>query len=548
MLNKIGHLLGLLFVIVLLFSTRSFLGKQPLLSCISFLFFACLYVMTTVQSGENLFLYPVMLFGTLSYYLFIHMLGVPTEHFPAYSLFFVSSLLLAARLLEKREQHYFTVPLYRGMLYTVIIFSCWILFDIKAYYADLPLIPAITFIGYAVFYWVRNGFSGKVLHRYSALIYILFGYLALIYSIPLILPETYGFFLVVLAGLLLYSATWFHRNRGFKESQTFYYVTTGVLVFALIFYSRAGHILPLTMFGVGLICWMGRFLVKDLAVRQSSLAERTLPKVFLIVINLVGLAVLLQLIVQKFPVSLLNIVITLLFTFLYFRMAIETQSGWIQNRNHHIYLSGIYFCAFFFKLLFFIRPFENSQICLLFSLIPLAGILLFAGFLKKKGQVSLSNPINEISYLLTGMAFILSLNAASYSVGYAFILAGLILVCYLVFIFLDKTQDHYYAIVLFVGFSYYNLLTWIGIGRNEAGWLFLPPALICMGLTWLFSKKNNVLKPPLHFAWYLFSGAALVLTLPTPNSNILLFTICAVSLMLMGQVMVTQEDKRGLET
>jgi len=94
-LSKAGHLLALFLVLFLLFMARGFLATRPLLSGACFLFFSVLYLIATLVSRENYFLYPVMFFGALSYYLFLYFFGVSPPAFPAFSLLLVFVLLLA---------------------------------------------------------------------------------------------------------------------------------------------------------------------------------------------------------------------------------------------------------------------------------------------------------------------------------------------------------------------------------------------------------------------------------------------------------------------
>lgn len=531
MANKIGHFLGLIFILILLFSTRSYLGTNPLLSAVCFLFFTVLYLVTTIQTKERIFIYPVLFFGTLAYYLFLYLINVPTLTFPAFSLVFVFGLLTAALHLEKRDLQYYTIPLYRGILYTSIIFTMWIFLDTTFYYTQMALVPLIMFLGYSAFYHFRNVHSQKTRHLYFALFYFAAFYLAVLYILPFIASSVYGLLLMGLVALGVYSGTVFHKSKGISYCLPFYVVSFLALFLSFIYSGQSPSHFPLSLFLCGAIYWWGYEKIKH--IRPTGLVDQMLPVTFLSLVNVSGLVTLLILILKGFPVHWMNILAPLFFSILYASIAINRKESFLKIRNHYIYLSGAFFTIFFFELLYMIKPFSTTQVNLLFSVIPLICVIVFAQYLEKKNRPDLAVSGFDVNYLVVTTALILSVLSEPYSQLLAGILSIVLLALFCVYLLVRKRPIMLLSIVLIVGFGYYNILESLGSRPSLTGILFLPVALVFMFLAFRY-KKSVIPMRVTYFGWFLFTVAGMYLSFSYPVPSVITTAVGAASFLFMS--------------
>ena len=320
--NKIGNLFGLALVLILLFSTRSYLGTHPLISAVCFFFFTTLYFFTTIISKEGLFLYPVMFFGALGYFLSLYVLGLPPNTFPAFSVILVYCLFIAIRRLEKRDLRKYSIPLNRGMVITSLIFSIWILWEPRMYFTSKPLIPIITFLGNGLLYYLRSMDGFKRRRLYGALLYFTGAFLALLYWIKFIEMGYYGHFLLGFVGLGLYLGTSVHKTKGIDFAFPFYGVGFFVLLISFFYSGQAMAHTIVSLLISAIVYWGALFLLQKMRSSRelTRVLDRSLEPIFLFIINLAAGLSLLLFVVNKFTLTIPGIVSSLLFSLLFFQI------------------------------------------------------------------------------------------------------------------------------------------------------------------------------------------------------------------------------------
>jgi len=544
-LSKAGHFSGLFLILLLLFIARGFLGTHPLLSGSSFLFFSILYLIATLVSRENYFLYPVMFFGALSYYLFLYFFGTSPAAFPAFSLLLVFVLLLAAYLLERGDKKIYAIPLEKGMAVTVLIFTLWIVRG--GYFASWRAIPVITFLGYALLYYLRNKFSRRRGALYISLFYFSAFYLFLLYGIKYIASSYYGFFLLALAALWLFAGTVLRRSKGIGLSLPFYIISF-LIVFLSFFYSgREPSLLLASLVITSLIYRLALNRVRSLGkLREPTFLERGVDKVLLVVADFPAYLCLVLLIYYRFALTLTNMVIVLIYFLLYLVIARESKITFLRIRNHYLYLSGIFLGIFYFLLLFSLRPLADLQLRLMFSLPLLFGIFLFARSMDKRGEVILSASALDLGYLMVAVVFILSFLSRDYSPAKAAILSGLFLIAYLIFMRTCRRADFIFALTIIGSYGYYNLLIGLGTKPRNSGVLFLPPGLALMIGGYLLQRKEVPLAKVFYISSLLVAFVSIYLSRHFPERYILSLSVWAFSYLLIAQAMVSK--RRRAET
>ncbi len=544
-LSKAGHLLALFLILILLFMARGFLATRPLLSGSSFLFFSILYLIATLVSRENYFLYPVMFFGALSYYLFLYFFGVSPPAFPAFSLLLVFILLLAAYLLERGDKKIYATPLEKGMAVTVLIFTLWIVRG--GYFTSWVAVPLITFLGYALLYYLRNKFSRRRGALYLSLFYFSAFYLFLLYGIKYIASGYYGFFLLALAALWLFAGTVLHRSKGIGHSLPFY-VISFLIVFLSFFYSgREPSLLLASLVITSLVYRLALNRVRSPGkLREPTFSERVVDKVILVIADLPAYLCLALLVYYKFALTLTNMVIALVYFLLYLVIARQSKITFLRIRNHYLYLSGIFLIIFYFLLLFSLRPLADLQLRLMFSLPLLFAILIFAHSLDKRGEVILSGSARDLGYLMMAVVFILSFLSRDYSPAKAAILSGLFLIAYLIFMRTCRGADFIFALTIIGSYGYYNLLIGLGTKLQNLGVFFLFPGLALILAGYLLQRRGIPLAKVFYIASLLVAFVSIYLSRHFPERYILSLSVWALSYLLIAQAMVSK--RRRAET
>jgi len=431
------------------------------------------------------------------------------------------------------------------MAVTVLIFTFWIVRG--GYFTSWVAVPVITFLGYALLYYLRNKFSRRRGALYISLFYLSAFYLFLLYGIKHIASGYYGFFLLALAALWLFTGTVLHRSKGIGHSLPFY-VISFLIVFLSFFYSgREPSLFLASLVITSLIYRLALNRIRSLGkLREPTFSERVVDKVVLVIADLSAYLCLALLIYYKFALTLTNMVIALVYFLLYLVIALRSKITFLRIRNHYLYLSGIFLGIFYFLLLFSLRPLADLQLRLMFSLPLLFAILIFAHLLDKRGEVILSGSARDLGYLMVAVVFILSFLSRDYSPAKAAILSGLFLVAYLIFMRTSRGADFIFALTIIGSYGYYNLLSGLGTKLQNLGVFFLFPGLALIIAGYLFQRRGIPLAKVFYIASLLVAFVSIYLSRHFPERYILSLSVWALSYLLIAQEMVSK--RRRAET
>ncbi|HEY0591198.1 MAG TPA: hypothetical protein VGF40_05495, partial [Thermoanaerobaculia bacterium] len=134
---RAGHLLAGVFVLLLLFGARGFLGEHPLVAAGLLALFAPAYWTAARVMGHREFLYPAALLLVLAYHLAIWAWGVPLELHPLALLVPVAVLWALGRLrISGIPDGHRT--LYGANALLIAIASLWILLRASWFYREQP--------------------------------------------------------------------------------------------------------------------------------------------------------------------------------------------------------------------------------------------------------------------------------------------------------------------------------------------------------------------------------------------------------------------------
>ncbi len=196
-----GHLLGMVFVSLLLAGARQYLLAHPLLSGLLLAAFAVPYYSAARITGTRQFLYPAVLLAVLAYHLLLVAFGLPAVLQPLYALFplVVINTIAGVKLPNRPERA--SESLYGANCVLVAAMSLWILFRLAWFYQVAPLPTALALAGFGVYLWIRFRDTEKTVYAVATVVLGSGAFLFLLYSNP----RTALVLATAAAGLLVFS-------------------------------------------------------------------------------------------------------------------------------------------------------------------------------------------------------------------------------------------------------------------------------------------------------------------------------------------------------
>ncbi len=260
-----GHLLAGVFVLLLLFGARGFLGEHPLVAAGLLALFAPAYWAAARVMGDRGFLYPAALLLVLAYHLAIYAWGVPLELHPLALLVPVALLWIAARWRITRAVPDGHRALYGVNAVLIALASLWVLVRASWFYREQPGAIAAALAGFAVYAWLR--FLDRELPSQSAMAVVLAsaGAILLLYSHPAVAA-----FVITIA--LVVAISWLAASEALTliELSTF---TAAAIWLALMLLGRSPDLVRTAGWLAVGVSW----LALALAMRRSQPVQITGP-------------------------------------------------------------------------------------------------------------------------------------------------------------------------------------------------------------------------------------------------------------------------------
>jgi len=516
-MSRIGHIIGLIFALVLLVASRAFLMQHPLAAA-GFLTLASLfYVVCAIVSGRTLFLYPVMFSGATAYYLFIFSRGISYVWYPAHSVLLVSILAIAKYFALKKGKEDYNRAFNNGINITVALFTIFALSVAKEY--------MLAFFGYAVFYYAQNLLLGERKSFIYAWAYYL---VAAALAIPIAREIVYP---VLLLGFS-YMAIRMYKDKGYFYAIPFLSVMPVISVFSFISAVGSWNILSAVFLINTSVFWVLYKTLREniISNRASSALEKffmLLYKAAFLVLPVVFWSLLLR---RGFPFSLINVVTTLLYALFFAYLCSRPYKSLVKNRNHNIFLAIGFLSALVYTI--------GSSYLALAS----AGLIVLIAVLARKlgdiGNDSGSRSLLDMMLLPIAAGVTLIFSSGGFDPAAGLSLSGITIAALLASLVYTRNYRISYSLSLALWLGVYSLLSRF----NAGGLVFLNTYLIGAALATLLGciivYRHKGLAGVFGFSSLLFSLTALYFCGANADLKLLTFTSMSVMNLSLGVIVL----------
>ncbi len=547
-MNRIGHILGLVFATILLFASKTFLLLNPIVSAGFLLLVSMFYVVCTVVSKRSLFLYPVMFFGALAYYLCLYGAGISYIWYPAHSFVLIVLLAIAKYIAGSRGKREYSNAFRKGINTTVAFFTFWALSFARTYWGSDPMVYVLAFFCYAVFYRVQNRLDPERRNlTYVWIFYGIVGTLALA-GMQIFPPLVKTALLVLLVFALAHRSIKVYKKGGYFATMPF---LIGILVstfFAFVFFSRQWNVLAITFLFSSLAFWYVYKAIKEEIVGDhiSNAGEKFLMIVFksgFILLPVVFWGILLS---KGFPPGYLNITLSLVFALFFAKLTRSPYKSLFKKRNHYVYLSGMFFTALVYLVVFSFERFISREYLFLFTPVWMAVLLSIADFFRKNEDLKRANSIIDVAFLPIAINAILLMTLNVFNPTLGMILSGITIVTLFMFLAILRSHIVFYSFSLASWFALYSVLRSVSASTQVFVLSYMTVALACALSGYLLTRKKNVTSNVFNFSLVLYSLTAIQLV--PVGSSLRLVVLCSMAIvyLLLGALLSLNKKTDGL--
>lgn len=540
--RKYIHTLAFLFMAILLFAGKGYLLSRPFLSGLLLLSFSTLYLVSVLISKRGCFVYPLVSLFVVSYYLWAYGLGIPSFYYPVLSIPIVLALYLIAR--ASRAVDEIRPALYTSAQAVATLFTFYILYKVSAYIQTNTWAAILPLLAFAALYFMRYLETRKVLHQYNLLLLFSFAYILTLYAIRPLPRPYYGLFLIGLCMAMMGIGNYYHNSLGFSQVRPLYVVGQTVSLVAFLYaYREPSALLPsLLLFSINSFGISRSVSLKPTASRPQELL---FYKGSFGLANFASSVCLVLLLYYGFPRTWAVLITLIGYTFFYFTVAMGRERTFLKVRSQYIYLSGLYFTAFYFTGLSMANPIGGLQRNMVLGL-PLILLYLALGrWMEGKGPV-LANSIYEASYFPLVASLFLPIIARDHQVAISSVIGLLSLSLYCLFIYLTKNEALYYSGPIAFSSLYYDLQVGLGMDKVLLSITFVPVGLLAMGFALIFHRRESPATRPFYLAWFLLSGISLYTAAPYRLMNLYILTFWAIAYVIGAQLIPVVENGEAL--
>lgn len=524
-MKKVGHILGLVFVLVLMGASQAFLLQYPFMSAGFLLLIASFYAACTVISRQTIFLYPMMIAGALSYFLCLHGLGVHFVWFSVCAILLVFPLGVARRVVESKNKHSYAVAFRNGINITVAFFTFVALYFASTYWSLSTHIYALTFFGYAIFYYVQNypGQQSK-LFNYAWVYFSLAGFVALA-KIVSFLPLSGTVIFSALTFVLAFVGTKTHRQQGGGHALP---VLSGALISCVISFLYAVHVshaVAISFFANSIAFWyIYQACGRTVATRRiAGTTEKVFTKFFKAAFLILPVLFWIILLHQRFPFTYLSALLCAAYVFFFARLTRPPYRSFFKNRNHYVYLSGAFFTALYCTIL---SLFDISAIVYA-TPAAVCALMGLAYAAKKKEDTVISNSVIDVTLLLTAVTSFLLLTSDSFTPVMGLTFAGIMAVAFIICLVFIKSHTVLYPLSFLVAFGLHCAFQFTQLPTSHAMITYLALSVLFAYLAAALAKKYRGMSNVFLFSLLLFSAAAILATLG--NVSLKLVALCVLA-------------------
>ncbi len=494
--KKIGHILTLLLAIILLGAGKKFLIGNPLLGCGILLIFSLMYILFAGLMSAGLFVYPATILFSISYFLFFFNSTYIPPLLPLLAVPLLFSLIFLAQIVKK--ELYFR-PLIHCQYLIGFFFLGYILFQWEIYSLQYPLAAAITLFFYALLYHMRyrqvRKKSGiiKTRFHYLSLFCLSLSLLFLLYALKSLATESYSLFLIII--FIIYMDIGVHLTRRGKAKDALpLYIMGFIGLFLAPLYAVPNISLLAVIQLIYSIHFWKMYRVHSTITTQSTDQSRirTNALFYKIIIHIPTLIFLGLFCYQKFPINILHLIVSLIYTALYLKIGWSSEHAW-KGRSFLTYAAGLFLNIAFFEGFFHLISIQEIKWELIYTILPLWLFFFLGNRAYRRGKTVFGKSIYEGQFLTLLISFLILFS----KVPSAFFLKSLLLLgigyllLQIMFMLTTGKKIFLYPIAFILTFLYYGLLS---INFPGTGWIslaFLPLGILSLSMALRLHKKNK---------------------------------------------------------
>jgi len=495
--KKIGHILTLLLAIILLAASKKFLIGNPLLGGGILLIFSLLYILFAGLMSSGLFVYPAGILFSISYFLFFFKITNVTPLLPLLTIPLLFLFLFLAHIVKK--ELYFR-PLIHCQYLISFFFLGYILFQWEIYSLQYPVAAAITLFFYATFYHVRyrqvrkKSEIIKTRFHYLSLFCLSLSLLFLLYTLKFLVIESYSLFLIIIFIIYMYIGVHLNRRGRTKDAFPLHIMGFAGLFLAPLYAVPNISLLAIIQLIYSIHFWQMYRRTNCTVTMQSNNQSKIWSNALFYkrIIHIPTMIFLGLFLYQKFPITILYLIVALIYTALYLKIGWSSEHAW-KGRSFSTYAAGLFLNIAFWEGFFHLISIHEIKWELIYTILPLWLFFFLGNRAYRKGKTLFGKSIYEAQFLTLLISFLILFSKvpSTFFLNSLLLLGIVYLLLQIIFMLSTGEKIFLYPIAFILTFLYYGLLSIIFPG---AGWIslaFMPFGILSLLLAVRLHKKNN---------------------------------------------------------
>ena len=526
------YVVGNVFIALLLLSSYTYLGTFPFISALLFFVFAGAFLVTYRVSNRYGFLYPAAVLTVVAYFLLLSGFGIPSLHFPVFSLPVLALILGSGILMERQNKDGISNVLYWTGFTVVFYFLtalCYVSYNTNNYLAEAGWVAASSLLGFAFYYEARAWQEKREFLSYVTL-FLLTPAVVVVLSMLGFSATHQGFILFHVGVFYALAGTALQRLWGFGLTRPYYVLGLVLPIFSfLTFYNLSDQ------FTYGMLVFAaGGLIVSENIYRKpaeddeydyddhESDPAQWFKKAYQYVGNAFGYVGLVFYCLSGFPVNPLIIAAALFTAFAYLYAGMRNQGSFIEARNQFLYLFSIFSALFFYSWLWQKNPLNVFGLAMIFSAIPIIVLLLLGTHFCRKNDGTKAATVYESINVFIALTILLPLFTQTFNPVFALVVTALLIAVIGAAFATGYHPSLNYAPVLLTASALFSILFLVIPYLVIIGLVFMLFGLAGMGLAITSYRKQKTYSNALLFAWIV--GMVVSLALFSSSKQVLIYS------------------------